>query len=1571
MQSKILEKILNDDNIKLKEIIDVIKENPVFNDVMSKVKEQYFIKDSIHGISHNERVALLACYIGIKEGLNNDELRLVLETAIYHDIGRGFQGNHGTISSEIIEKNKNFLFPMLKDEEIQIIKALCNGHSIDDKRYIEIAKIYGIENIENFKKLLNIVKDADSLDRVRLPKFGKLDTSFLRTTTAQNIPDIAELLYREYVSIQKQFGNQIQETEAKIPDTYRILESEKERLLFDGQNYYLIRSLNKYDIDSLDNGDGTVSPRGTSKEEYTVDEIINQVQMFRNKTGLISMSEDANVVLTYDRSNLHRFALVKIPESEIQNYKKVFPVGDYLLNVMNNQIDSLSENAPENVKQILSAVDKATSVQEIIQIINGANRQVSTSLIETEQQYLTDEEQLEQSKKIAKCKVLHYYGLMREVIPGKNISEYTSHMRMGYSSSEWLHAGKINSENIVQIPKILVETLSLLKQAEFQGIDKEQLKIIEQRILNLVNSGTEIKQENYQLGYSLHDDIKQELSIDGAFELTNGEISYRDTNIQMMAIRSLAEMTLNKRAILNFLSQEFPEIDVAELLKNTYCINPELITRINNKGNQLGKNVNLLIADYGYTLDDEISSQILSSVEKLPLEQLLDIIENGANSQEIQNILVKTRESNQRIQSFKSKSLDSKYIAEAIVEGYNWRKDGNTLTIKEKELLAQRLLLNITNASQLHTLYEAINKTQIGRNKFSQNEIFAIIINIAIDGKIGDISWKELLEKDRKDIQNILLDSKEQLQTSVLPISMDLLAGRGKEINKLKKELVDLGIDREFIESKDIKNVYVAKQIVESYDFGRDISQEEKKALLISVLNNAQLNDKKSIYLTKLMQNMEQMGLTTQEIYGTIINLGINGKVLEEMGFSYTYLLRNLHNSQQIIAQYKNVIQTEVSESTIFAAVINNISEKDTDNLKKELIALGIHTEFLEQIDIRNLYCAKQIVEGYNFRRDISQEEKRIFIISVLNNAHLKIKNTSMLTTLIKNFEQIGFNAQEIYGAIINLGISGTLLEGTEFSYSNLLENQNYCFQRLAQYKSKIQTKVTNGIILRALSENLNTKDKEKLVEDFIGLGFDRNFIESKDIKNVYIAKEIVEGYNFKRKLSQNEKRSLLMSVLKHKSLNLGSTHYLNTLIRNLEKVGLDTQEIYGMMLKIGAGERILEVIGYDYSSLLCNQNCACQSIAKYKNKIQTKVTNTTILRAQSENSHEIEKRIIEELIGLGIEQKFIEIKDIKNVYTAKQIVEGYNFEREISQNEKKALIISVLDNFDLNINQGLYLTTLIQNMEQVGFNTQEVYGMIINLGVNGKILEEVGYSYCNLLENRNNSCQTISKYKDRVQTKVSESTIDMAVINNLEKEEQENLKSELIDLGIDNEFINSKDIKNVYIGKQIVEEYNFGRDLDKEEKKALIISVLQHTSLNKKRGTLYLTTLIQNMEKMGFNTQEIYGMILNLGVNGKILKKGGYNYTNLLKNLNNTCQTIVQYKDEIQTQVTEGSIQKAVKKSSKQKKIKGQDIVQVSMDLLVEGKGGSEICDAVQTDYQNLVAQSLQKEGSEQDVPN
>mgnify|MGYP006935747667 CR=1 FL=1 len=57
----------------------------------------------------------------------------------------------------------------------------------------------------------------------------------------------------------------------------------------------------------------------------------------------------------------------------------------------------------------------------------------------------------------------------------------------------------------------------------------------------------------------------------------------------------------------------------------------------------------------------------------------------------------------------------------------------------------------------------------------------------------------------------------------------------------------------------------------------------------------------------------------------------------------------------------------------------------------------------------------------------------------------------------------------------------------------------------------------------------------------------------------------------------------------------------------------------------------------------------------------------------------------------------------------------------------------------------------MIYNLEQAGFGEQEIYGMIINLAVNGNVLEEKEYGYTNLLGNVNNACKTIIKYKNKI----------------------------------------------------------------------------------------------------------------------------------------------------------------------------------------------------------------------------
>ena len=95
MKSKVLDELINENNklqdkdlIKMLELVKQSEYYTLFSEIMSNVKEEYFVDDSVHGITHNERVALYAFVIGLSEALSYNELKLTVLAAVYHDIGR-------------------------------------------------------------------------------------------------------------------------------------------------------------------------------------------------------------------------------------------------------------------------------------------------------------------------------------------------------------------------------------------------------------------------------------------------------------------------------------------------------------------------------------------------------------------------------------------------------------------------------------------------------------------------------------------------------------------------------------------------------------------------------------------------------------------------------------------------------------------------------------------------------------------------------------------------------------------------------------------------------------------------------------------------------------------------------------------------------------------------------------------------------------------------------------------------------------------------------------------------------------------------------------------------------------------------------------------------------------------------------------------------------------------------------------------------------------------------------------------------------------------------------------------
>lgn len=1204
----------------------------------------------------------------------------------------------------------------------------------------------------------------------------------------------------------------------------------------------------------------------------------------------------------------------------------MFSAGEYLLGVMDSEIEKLLIKAPEKVREILEMVDRTTSIEEIVKIIKNIDTQLSTSLVETEQQYLSPQEQLNQSKKIAKCKVLNYYGLMRGITydeKGKltDISGFTQIMRNGYSSSEWLYSGEIAQNKIIDIPQILIDSLSLLKQAEFQGKDKEILRRIEQEILRLAVSGAKIDQADYQLEYSAHDDLKNDLTIDKAYEITDGQISYRDTNMQQIAIRSLAEMTLNKRRIIKLLKERLPDIDIEYLLLDTYCINKEMVTRQNNRGSQIGRNINFLISNYGYDFDEKTSRQIIERVEKLGDEQLKSIISQGINAQEISSLLIKTRENSKRIESTKTKKKSAKYIAEAIVEGYNWKEDGNSLTKKQKELLANALMRGEKIDNELYKLYEAINKIQIGKNKFTQNEVFAIMINLAIDGKIGKISYKDLLKKDIRKIQDILLDNKEELQTSVLPISTDLLAGRGREIDELKRELIGFGINKELLEEVGVKNIYVAKNIIEQYFIDFKLSDRYKRALYLKILDNSIIKSK-SFILKSVITDFSKYKMDDKDIYGIIIKAAINGTAKDNTEYYYSYIL-NKSNVRESIAH--EGIDSKVNVIMLEKAVAQTLSKDEKEKLYSSYKELGIMLD--NDILFQNAYMIDLMLENFFGDKrieieDLNSIKKCFFEENVIKNI--------LISNCLIDLSDLGMSFKEISGLLINLAVSRKGTE-KEVSYSSLLNNSRNIRKNLSKIKGKMQLEVNESRILEARCRILSKEEKDNIMNRLNKMGISSDFLSSIELDNIYIAQQIVEKYFENQKIDDGIKKSIIINLLKPLNLNTSDTKgYISSLLKRIQDKGYSFIESCGLIINMSMGVNVISKEGYSYSNFLRNRTLA-NKLDKYKGRINTKVNQAVLEKANWQSLDEKERNILyedlEKKYGISIET--LKIKSEFNLYLAKRIVDLYD--ESLEDSEKGVLIQSILNNSFLNKDKGVLLFPIMNQFEDLWHNPKQMAGMIINLSV-GDALEQTGLSYNEIIQNKRECRNKIKKYKDNIRTNITPITIMKAQINTMGIKQKEEILGELEQLGIDKDTIKNVKFNNLLAGYLLLKKCCEREAISKENQRIFLKRIISCSDLNI-NATSNLINIIKVLNDSGLNENEILHFLIIAATNGIEINNKKFSYKDIITNAKNSHYELVRNIKKIETELTAITILKA-----KSQMVESEEIEQIKQKIIGNG---------------------------------
>ena len=1042
-------------------------------------------------------------------------------------------------------------------------------------------------------------------------------------------------------------------------------------IIFDGENYYLFRSLNDGNKADLEKGIDFIRTdciryyetfgkwgKYNDKSTISLEELYDHIKMrYRRDTNCISLSKDANVVLTYHTEN-PRYVLVKISPEKLE---EVVDAGEYFLKAIEEKVIEAENNIQDEtgeITKILKEIEGANDLNEIRKILNKFNPLMSSYTI-NERQYLTDEEQLKMSKTNAKLKILEYIGAIKNIIEDVPNSRLLATMGGAYTSCEYIYYGDIPKEEIIECPRIFMDIFSLLQQAEEKNDSNGDIDRVIKEVLELVKNKYNINEKYRTFGnkktavyidkdefqffmqnYHNEKEKREDLSIDGAFELTNGRISYHETKMQLLTIQLLTEMLLKKKALMGILKATLPnETNLEELLKDTYCINPEIVIKQNGRGHQLSSTVNLLINEHGYELEQKKTELLIARVSSLSEEQLLEIYEKGMKSEQIKELLVLKTSKDQRIKVQRRNDRNTKYVVEAIMEGYNWQKT-RKLTKQETDRLAKKIATLNVDGEKLRRLYNYLSKMVVEKDKFTQSEICAIIINIAIDGKIGKTSYNQLLEMNEDEQAKILWKNAKKLQTTVNPISLDLLMKRGNTIKKLKDKLEELGISKEFIEEKDVRNLYTANQIEEGYFCDTEINNETKKALIYNILNSTLLNKGNYIYLSTMIRNFEKMGLTEQEIYGVIINWGINRISFDGVTYKYSDLLMNKKEIFQRLRKYVTELDSNVSTATIQKAIRKSASyeeEKkiDEEDIKGNLEKLGISKEFIEEKDIKNLYTAHKIIEGYFEDEQTDNKIKKTLLHSVLNKGVLNKGTGIYLSTLIIKLSELELTDKQIYGFLINMAVHGSALDYKGYNFELLLSNRKGMIQGLKKHKDELETNVTNITIQKARAEQLTDEEKERLKQKLENIGISREFMEAKDMRNVYMAEAIVDGY-FKHENIDNEvKKSLIQCILNNSAFE--KSIMLSLLMRNFEKIGLNEQEIYGAIINLGVKGRIVPYGNFGYSKLL-NSSLKVKELKQYKSEIETEVSEETI-----RDSLNIAKKIMRHSVKIEKDQGNLE----------------------------------------------------------------------------------------------------------------------------------------------------------------------------------------------------------------------------------------------------------------------------------------------------------------------------------------
>lgn len=568
-----------------------------------------------------------------------------------------------------------------------------------------------------------------------------------------------------------------------------IFDIENFNIIEDEENYYFFRALNMADNQDLEAGtileeSGDFARIRTDRERYeenaenelpkyskeveiSLEQVYDHIKMhYRKDTNCISLSSNGNVSISYGRGFYKdRYVIVKVPKRELG--EKVINAGQYMLEEIEKRVDEYISSIADDSEllETLNEIDNSKTLEEMRKAVEV--RYTSSEPLEQSKaklrkgitykspvarissyKALNEEQSLEKNKIVAKLTLLERVGGMKAVIPHTaNNNLLVQTIGNAFSSLELIHYGDIEKDEIIDVPKEIVDILALLQQIE--GQDAETVRNLKREVIRFVNKGKRLEiPENSTLlnDYRVRDNI----SIEEMYELTDGKVEYGQANSIVKNMFYLAKSQSNARELVKLLNQiiednpKYRDI-VQHIERNGFKIEPEIITRQRNRGVRLSESISLDLK--GEEID------LIDKVRGLSEEEQIEIMENGGLS-DVRNIMSSTFSKKKR-----NEKIDKEeYYAEAIFSLYDWQKIGiEEFSIAEKNNLIQRI-----QNEYVVELYQKLEEQGIDRS-----EIPTVLLNMVTrrnDFEITENDTPETIKAKRlAQYDRIIAENRENL----------------------------------------------------------------------------------------------------------------------------------------------------------------------------------------------------------------------------------------------------------------------------------------------------------------------------------------------------------------------------------------------------------------------------------------------------------------------------------------------------------------------------------------------------------------------------------------------------------------------------------------------------------------------------------------------------------------------------------------------------------------------------------------------------------------------------------------